>query len=546
MLICLSKNIEIYLVLFKLDHKTERKIIMERIFNNSKFYLEQIKSISVPEVKRKVFEGKSMITVWLTKLCPANCEHCFSRSNMHRISGIEEKYQFSEYGVERLIKFINDSNNSYVMMSGGGEPMIHKKAVNSIIRQAKTDRIVIVTNGIWASNYKSAENTIKELYDSYKSREDNVTVVLRLSVDKFHSESLGNDIIINIIKVFKTQYSKEDKFKLLIHTMKDDDTIENIAKSIEDCEILFSNEEAKSDNENIIKVMPKQATMKLGEFEIKIGYAKLFFPDFKPDLNAMNASIDKALKVFDEDMQISEFGNPSVVPNCDGTLGLDFWIEYNGNVTTWGNQDNGSLYNIYTDDYERVFNGTFGNIITYSFLDKGYYYRENIVNEINPKAVLRSKVINLRNYTSALLLEEDKTKLYYAIRVIKDYLEEGILTENDIEVLPLDLVKLIHSDIADIKVAYRNSSKDIVTQSMDKELNKEEWECLFLLIKLGHYDVKEENLRKAIEEYNERYFCHLENLESIHDSNDSILYESIKERIAFMKKEAERFCFMLH
>ena len=108
---------------------------------------------------------------YLTKLCPANCEHCFSRSNMHRSSGIEEKYQFSEYGVERLIKFINDSNSLYVMMSGGGEPMIHKKAVNSIIRQAKTDRIVIVTNYY----------------------------------------------------------------------------------------LLFSNEEAKSDNENIIKVMPKQA-----------------------------------------------------------------------------------------------------------------------------------------------------------------------------------------------------------------------------------------------------------------------------------------------
>ena len=38
--------------------------------------------------------------------------------------------------------------------------------------------------------------------------------------------------------------------------------------------------------------------------------------------------IDKALKVFDEDMQISEFGNPSVVSNCDGTLGLDFWNKY--------------------------------------------------------------------------------------------------------------------------------------------------------------------------------------------------------------------------
>lgn len=121
---------------------------MKNIFNNSKFYLGQIKNISIPEHMRRDFEGKSMITVWLTKLCPANCEHCFSKSNMNKDSNVMEKYQFSDYGVERLIKFINDSNNSYVMMSGGGEPMIHKKAVNAIVKNAKTDRIVIVTNGI--------------------------------------------------------------------------------------------------------------------------------------------------------------------------------------------------------------------------------------------------------------------------------------------------------------------------------------------------------------------------------------------------------------
>lgn len=384
------------------------------------------------------------------------------------------------------------------------------------------------------------------MYESYKARNDNATVVLRLSVDRFHSKSLGNGIIKNIITVFHDYYSEEPNFKLLIHTMKDDDTIENITKEIKDCRIIYSNEEAKSDNENIVKVMPKQALLVVGKYQIKIGYAKLFYPNFKPNLNSSNPIIEQAIEVFDEDMRVSEFGNPAIVPNYDGTFGLDFWIEYNGNVTTWGNQDNNTLYNIYTDDYNDVIKGTFENIISYSFLDKGYYYRESIVNEVNSRAVLRSKVINLRNYTSALLLEEDKTKLYYAIRVIKDYLETGFLSERDIEILPLDLVKVIHSEISEIKNEYMLSDEDILTQSMEKELSKEEWDALFLLIKLEHYDVSKRNLEKAINDYNERFYCNLNSVDDIQDSDDISLYHCIKERIAYMKKDAEKFCLMIH
>ena len=136
---------------------------MNNIFNNPRFYLEQIKNVRISHQLRKSITGKSMITVWLTKLCPADCKHCFSKSNMHMESGLKEKYHFSDYGIQQLIKFINDSNNSYVMMSGGGEPMVHKKAVNEIVRNAKTERIVIVTNGIWARDCENAEMTIKEL-----------------------------------------------------------------------------------------------------------------------------------------------------------------------------------------------------------------------------------------------------------------------------------------------------------------------------------------------------------------------------------------------
>lgn len=94
-------------------------------------------------------------------------------------------------------------------------------------------------------------------------------------------------------------------------------------------------------------------------------------------------------------MSASEYGNPSILTNCDGSLGLDFWIDYNGNVTTWGNQQWDSLYNVYVNSYQDLFNGTLNNIISYSFLDKVYYYIERIIKTVNTYAVLRSNAMNL-------------------------------------------------------------------------------------------------------------------------------------------------------
>lgn len=516
---------------------------MENLFNNSKKYLNEIKHIKVQKNKRKEINGKSMITVWLTKICPANCEHCFSKSSMHK-NHLKEKYQFSNDGVKKLIKFVNDSNNSYIMMSGGGEPMIYSEAVNKILQNVISDRIVVVTNGIWAYSYGAAENKVKELYNSFKSRKKQTTFILRLSVDKYHSKALKNDIIINIINVFKNNYSKEENFKLMLHTIKGDYTINEIIKDIPNAQIIINNKECISDNDKIVKIMPKKAILKIEDYEIEIGYAKLFYPNFKPDLNIYNEETKKVIDVFDEDMLNSEFGNPSVVKNLDNTFGLDFWIEYNGNVTTWGNQDNDSLYNIYTDDYKSIYDGTFNNIITYSFIDKGYYYREKIVNEVNPKAVLHSKVINLRNYTSALLLEEDKTKLYYAIRVVKDYINEGIIEKEQLSVISSELSNLILKDIEEIICIYRDSKSDIIMQSIERNLSKEGWDVLLLLLKLGHYEVSVDSIDKAIKEYNSKFSCKLTSLDMIQDTEDLKMYDIIKERISFMKEDAEKFCLL--
>lgn len=192
---------------------------MKNIFDRPCYYIKQVKKIQVSEKKRKKFNSKSMLCAWVTKLCPARCESCFFKSNMYHDGVPDEKYQFSPYGVDRLIKFINDSNNSYLMLSGGGEPMVRKDIVNEIIRNVKSDRIVIVTSAIWAKTYVSAEKTIDELYESYMSRRDDLVLVLRLSVDSFHYKPLGFDVIDNVIKVFRTKYSHCKNFQLRIHTM---------------------------------------------------------------------------------------------------------------------------------------------------------------------------------------------------------------------------------------------------------------------------------------------------------------------------------------
>ena len=105
--------------------------------------------------------------------------------------------------------------------------------------------------------------------------------------------------------------------------------------------------------------------MRCGNYYVPVGYAKLFYPDFTVDIN--NTDVEKMMQIFDEDIINSEKGNPALTFNDDGTVGLDFWIKYNGNVTTWGNQISEENYNIYLDSYEEVKTRTLDNILSYSF-----------------------------------------------------------------------------------------------------------------------------------------------------------------------------------
>ena len=77
---------------------------MTNIFNEPLKYISEISdNISITKDKRKVFRGKTMAFVFLTKFCDVECAHCFFRSKRRKkVENIKE-YELSHTGLEKLI-----------------------------------------------------------------------------------------------------------------------------------------------------------------------------------------------------------------------------------------------------------------------------------------------------------------------------------------------------------------------------------------------------------------------------------------------------------
>lgn len=518
---------------------------MRNIFEDPKIYKKEIiEKVRIPIEKRKKIDGKSLTCVFFTKFCEVGCSFCFFNSKKKRLGLPQEKFEFSDYGFERFIDFLNKSNNGYLLVSGAGEPFEKKEYIMQTVSKAISDRIVIVTSGFWAKNYSQAEEIILELYKRLTSRASSTHLVLRLSVDKCHYHQLGFDIVNNIFSVFRKYFKGNKNFELQVHTMINDNTMDKIIENFGDCK-KTNHEIRPSDNEKIIKIVPERYKLSFDDgYEIIVGMAKTFYPNLMANVNNPEL-LSKSLSVFDEDMIYSEHGNPAIVKNTDGKLGFDFWLNYNGNVTAWGNQTLDDINNIYVDDYEKVIQDTYDNIISYSFIDKGYQYRKNIVKEVSPEAVYRTESSNERDFAGMMMLEETKTALYYAIRVIKDYLKSGELQKKDIESLSSELQETISKSKEELIRLYECSDYSILDQYADKmAFNLSDWLDLYTLIRLGHYKVSERQIARDLS-YIKLFHKGevVEGIESlINNINKQEQYQRIMERINLMNPKALDLC----
>lgn len=513
---------------------------MNNIFDNPKIYIEQINN-SIKIDKKIKLDGKSFICVFFTKRCTAGCKFCFFKSNNRKLNDINESYEMSDYGFERFLKFVNESNNGYLLISGGGEPFEKKEYVFKTVESAITDKIVIVSNGLWAKKYEEAKKIIDKLYISLSNRNKKTDVTLRISIDTFHAKQCGIEAYENIIKIFENDYCNKTNFYLKIHTIMSDDTIYKLAKKNE---YIISKKSYynSSDNTKIFKLVPRKFYIYTkNKYKIEVGVAKLFYPNVTPNLN--HTINNKAIKVFDTDISDSETCNPSTVNSINGKKGLDFWINYNGNVTTWQNEQFDNIMNIYTDSYEDIIKKTFNNLLSFSFIENGYYHREKIILDVNNKAVLRSKLSNMRDLSTAMLLHERKTRLYYYIMIIKEYYKN---LKIDKHILSKELIDVIDLKKDEIKKLYQISNYTIIDDYIMDGVTELEMHDLYYMIKLGEYDINEQSIKRGINYLNQRFGQKYKTIDDIIVLNSFEQTDRIIEKLTRMEYKSKEKCLFIN
>ncbi len=499
--------------------------IKNNIFDNPDYYRKLILNEQfLLKCDLSKNNGKSLICVFFTAFCGIGCPFCFFRSPNYKNNiklADELENRFNKKAVKKFIKFANDANVGYLQISGGGEPFLEKNAIIECIKGINADRIILITSGFWACNEKNGEKYLEDLYEATLKRKHPARVTIRVSISEHHNKKLKDRHLINLLNIFNKKYKNDKNFTLQLKTFENDNALVNALDNYFDGYKLKLISNNSTDDNLHIKIIPWKynLTLKSG-YSVIVGKSRVFYSNLRPNINNKQ-EIKKNIEVYDNDLFLSQRNNSSIVYNSNGNNGLDWIVEYNGNVCIWQNRVQDNLLNIYEDSYKDVLYKTYHDVLTYSYIDKWGIYRNNIVNEVSPKSVLLMKSVNIRDYAWTLLFYEEKVRLYYTIRVIQDYLIEKKINKKYLKKLPKELFDAINMSKNELKKLYNKSTYSILDQEFKMPINKNEFYDLLELIKLGHYNISKNKIKKAINYYNSIY---KENLKGIEDivSNDGI------------------------
>lgn len=498
--------------------KIEERSNNFNIFENPQYYRKMIlEQEGLLKYELKKYNGKSLICVFFTSYCGVGCPFCFFHSpsfskSQNNFNDIENR--FNEEGINKFITFANEANVGYLQISGGGEPFLEKSAILQCIEKINAQRIILVTSGFWAYDKEKGEKYLEEIYSALKKRKLETRLTIRVSISKYHSIKLKSHPLVNLLKIFEEKYKNEKNFTLQLKIFENDDIFfEYMDKFFKGYKLKLDGDNL-SDDDEIIKVIPWKYKLVLKSgYSVIVGKSRIFNSNLRPNLYDKNIIVNE--KIYDTDLDLSQKDFPAVVFNSDGKKGFDWIVEYNGNVCTWQNRVQDNLLNIYEDDYNKVLNSTINDLITYSYIDKGSKYRENIIAEISPKTVSLMKSVNIRDYAGTLLFEDEKIRLYYNIRVIQDYVKENKIDLEKLNKLPEELLYAINLNKERLIDKYKKSNYSILTQELKKDSSINEFHDFLELIKLGHYELSEKQIEEAIDHYN-----YLNNKDKIRNLND--------------------------
>ncbi|AHY57452.1 hypothetical protein DX03_01855 [Stenotrophomonas rhizophila] len=381
--------------------------------------------------------------------------------------------------VNRLLQLVKDSNTGYFLVSGGGEGFLELSLMYRIIEGSSADVTWMVTSGFWATTESNTERVLSNCRAAHtggNSNNPDRSIVIRLSVDQHHIDRIGSPddplaYVRRIIKSFDAAHPDESGFSLMLHCLDGEQELVDILAK----QLGGSLHETEEKMHSKIKVTERSMQLLLPSgLELPVTFAKLLLSDMAADLRNEDLST-KRVKIWERDAYINE-GDRTGLQLHDHGYGHDMLVIYDGRVAGgWQCEMPDVEINIDEHNYAEVMKRTLSDPGVLATIEKGLRYRFEVIEEVSVKACERAKAVNIRDYTSPVLLEEDRVKLYYTIRAIQDFRKDGRM-EACAESVDSEVVTIINATRTQLLTWYGESTHDILEQYRQQHCGFSEFE----------------------------------------------------------------------
>lgn len=376
--------------------------------------------------------------------------------------------------VDRLMKLVTDSKTDFLLVSGGGEGFLELDLIEHIAKKSTASLTWLVTSAFWAKKNENAKKILKKIYCAHiecKKNNPSRKLCIRVSIDTPHINQLHDaqackfQHIKNLVYFFENTHTLQKDFFLQLHSLEGEEALIESLRKMLNAEKLPPTSEIHTAE----KFTEHAITLKMPSgYCFEVTFAKLLLSDTAVDLRN-EASLTDRISIWEKDAFINQKGLAGSHLNIDGKIGCDMLVVYDGRVAGgWQSEMPDVPINIDVDSYQEIIAKSFNDPGVLATIERGLSYRFKIIDEVNKKASLRAKAVNIRDYTSSILLEEDTTKLYYTVRAIQDFIAEGRLSSDSIN-WPQPLAALIMTSKEDLEYLYNSAQYDIIRQFEETE-----------------------------------------------------------------------------
>ena len=146
-----------------------------------------------------------------------------------------------------------------------------------------------------------------------------------------------------------------------------------------------------------------------------------------------------------------------------------------------------------------------------------------------------------------MIFKDKKKKLKYNIRVLKDYIREKKINLNNLKYIPSELLDAIKMNKTELIDLYQKASYSVLDQELNKPVSISTFHDFLELIKLGHFELTNDQIDEAINYYNSLSNNNIKNInEKFNIDFDKKYHQILNKYKDYFVKTSDGYTFNLN